>query len=106
MKKLVGFVLLFNSIFLSAQDGLLGEYYNGINFEQKVMTRTDAKIDFAWWHSSPQDGVVNREYYSIRWTGKLLTPETGEYLFSAKFDDGIRFWINDVPMLNAWGFSS
>ena len=88
---------------LHAQTGLVGEYFNGTDFEKKVLTRTDAKIDFAWWHSSPQEGIVNQEYYSIRWTGKILAPETGEYVFSAKFDDGIRFWINDVPMLNAWG---
>ncbi len=91
---------------LKAQDGLIGEYYNGTNFEQKVMTRADAKIEFGWWHSSPQDGVVDRAYYSVRWTGKLLAPETGKYLFSAKVDDGIRLWVNDVPLINAWGLNN
>jgi outer membrane protein OmpA-like peptidoglycan-associated protein len=85
-----------------AQDGLVGEYYNGVNFDEKVLTRTDAKIDFDWRHTSPQKGVVNYTYYSVRWTGKLLAPETGKYLFSATFDDGIRLWVNDVPLINAW----
>jgi outer membrane protein OmpA-like peptidoglycan-associated protein len=91
---------------LHAQDGLIGEYYNGTNFDKKVMTRTDAKIEFGWWHSSPQDGVVDREYYSVRWTGKLLAPETGKYLFSAKVDDGIRLWVNNVPLINAWDLNN
>jgi outer membrane protein OmpA-like peptidoglycan-associated protein len=91
---------------LKAQDGLIGEYYNGTNFDNKVMTRTDPKIEFGWWQSSPQNGVVDREYYSVRWTGKLLAPETGKYLFSAKVDDGIRLWVNNVPLINAWDLNN
>ena len=30
----------------TAQQGLLGEYFNGTNFETKVMSRVDAKINF------------------------------------------------------------
>jgi outer membrane protein OmpA-like peptidoglycan-associated protein len=94
--------LMLYSILSIAQDGLIGEYYNGTNFEEKVLTRTDAKIDFNWGYTGPQKGVVNRTYYSVRWTGKLLAPETGKYLFSATFDDGIRIWVNDEPLINAW----
>jgi outer membrane protein OmpA-like peptidoglycan-associated protein len=102
MRKLTNILFVFYTSFLSAQDGLIGEYYNGTNFEEKVLTRTDAKIDFDWRHTSPQKGVVNYTYYSVRWTGKLLAPETGKFLFSATFDDGIRLWVNDVPLINAW----
>ncbi len=103
MKKIATSIFICYSFLLSAQEGLLGEYYNGTNFQQKVLTRIDPKIDFGWWESSPQNGVVNDEYYSVRWKGKLLAPETGKYLFSAKFDDGLRLWVNEVPMINAWG---
>lgn len=103
MKKIAISIFICFSSLLLAQEGLVGEYYNGTNFEQKVLTRIDPKIDFGWWESSPQNGVVNDEYYSIRWTGKLLAPETGKYLFSAKVDDGIRLWVNGTPMINAWG---
>ena len=103
MKNLISITLLCFSTLLFSQNGLVGEYYNGTNFEQKILTRTDAKIDFNWsWGVSPGKGV-DRSYYSVRWTGELFPPETGQYLFSAKFDDGIRLWVNDVPMLDAWG---
>jgi outer membrane protein OmpA-like peptidoglycan-associated protein len=102
MRKLINILFVLCTYLLSAQDGLVGEYYNGTNFEEKVLTRTDAKIDFDWRHTSPQKGVVNYTYYSVRWTGKILAPETGKYLFSATFDDGIRIWVNDVPLINAW----
>jgi outer membrane protein OmpA-like peptidoglycan-associated protein len=101
IKTIIAF--MFYTTLSIAQDGLIGEYYNGTNFEEKVLTRTDAKIDFAWRDESPKEGVVNRTYYSVRWTGKILAPETGKYLFSAKVDDGIRLWVNNVPLINAWG---
>jgi len=103
MKKIIVFVLVFLRIALTAQSGLVGEYYNGENFETKVLTRIDKKIDFGWWNDSPASGV-NREHYSIRWIGKLVTPEKGKYIFSAKVDDGIRLWVNDIPLINAWEY--
>ena len=60
MKTKVLLPLIFYAVMLNAQTGLIGEYFNGTDFEKKVLTRTDAKIDFAWWHTSPQEGVVNR----------------------------------------------
>ncbi len=102
MKKKLTFIIICFAALLHAQDGLIGEYYNGTNFEKKVLTRVDSKIDFYWGHEGPQKGVVNDSYYSVRWIGKLLAPETGKYLFSAKMDDGIRLWVNDIPLINAW----
>jgi outer membrane protein OmpA-like peptidoglycan-associated protein len=101
MKITILLTLLLSSILSYAQDGLIGEYYSGTNFEQKVMTRIDPKIDFHWRYEAPSKDMP-LSYYSIRWTGKILAPETGKYLFSAKMDDGIRLWVNDVPMINAW----
>jgi outer membrane protein OmpA-like peptidoglycan-associated protein len=85
----------------SAQQGLRGEYYNGTNFEQKVMTRIDPQLNFTWKQRSPATGV-DRSYYSIRWTGKLLAPASGRYTFYAKVDDGIRLWIGNQKVMDVW----
>lgn len=85
-----------------AQHGLLGEYYNGTNFESKVMSRVDSKIDFNWDRVSPAAGM-NSSDYSIRWTGRLKTPKSGKYVFSATVDDGIRVWVGDTQVIDAWG---
>lgn len=87
---------------LFAQNGLLGEYYNGTNFETKVMSRVDPKIDFNWDRVSPAAGM-NSNDYSIRWTGRLLIPKSGKYTFSAKVDDGIRVWVGGTKVIDAWG---
>ena len=84
-----------------AQQGLQGEYFTGKNFEKKIMTRTDANIDYYWNFEAPAKGIDPLNF-SIRWTGKLLAPESGKYLFSVIVDDGVRVWIDDKPLINAW----
>ncbi len=87
---------------LFAQSGLVGEYYNGENFEKYVATKTDAKIDFNWEFNAPLNGV-EQAHFSVRWQGKILAPASGEYVFEAKVDDGMRLWVGDKAMINAWG---
>jgi peptidoglycan-binding protein ArfA len=94
------FCLCLSKLFF-AQKGLVGEYYNGLNFEQKITSRIDPSLDFYWNFRSPANGV-NPHDFSIRWTGQLTAPETGEYIIGATVDDGIRLWINNETVLDAW----
>lgn len=87
---------------LSAQNGLKGEYFRGKNFERKVLTRVDPQINFYWDHVAPAPGMPMTDY-SIRWTGRITAPKTGEYTFSAMVDDGLRLWVGGVKVIDAWG---
>ncbi|MFD2935921.1 PA14 domain-containing protein [Spirosoma flavum] len=84
-----------------AQSGLKGEYYKGTNFEQKILTRIDPQLNFDWSSGGPASGIP-RSYYSIRWTGKLLAPVTGQYKFYARVDDGIRVWVGNQNVMDSW----
>lgn len=84
-----------------AGDGLRGEYFNGPNFEKKAFTRTDPQVAFDWNWSYPAPGV-QREYFSVRWTGKLYAPVTGRYRFSAVVDDGVRVWVGGKRVIDEW----
>jgi outer membrane protein OmpA-like peptidoglycan-associated protein len=103
MKKttLLFFVLLF-CLKINAQNGLIGEYFSGENFDKKVMTRNDASINFNWGFDGPGNGI-DATHFSIKWAGKIYVPVSGEYFFSAKVDDGIRLWVNGQALINAWG---
>ena len=81
--------------------GLKGEYFSGPNFERKVLTRTDPQVDFNWNWESPGPGVP-REYFSVRWTGKLYAPTSGKYRFSATVDDGVRVWVGGKRVIDEW----
>ncbi|MCU0355591.1 MAG: PA14 domain-containing protein, partial [Cytophagales bacterium] len=59
-----------------AISGLLATYYNGTNFEQKVLSRIEKQIGLNLMMQSPAPGV-GKEYFSIRWAGKVFAPKTG-----------------------------
>lgn len=85
----------------AAQQGLIAEYYDGINFERKAATRIDANIDFYWNNTPPVPGI-DPHVCSVRWKGRLKAPESGVYTFSAMVDDGIRVWVGGVQVIDAW----
>lgn len=102
MKRLLSLsVQLLLTTLLAAQAGLKVEYYNGVDFDEKVATSVDAKIDMGWNDRPPVPGL-DPHYCSIRWTGILNAPETGTYTFSARVDDGIRVWVGNVLVIDNW----
>lgn len=83
--------------------GLKGEYFNNINLEgDPDLIRIDSQIDFRWTLFSPDPNKINYDWYSVKWTGKLLSPETGEFNIGMKGDDGYRLYINDKLIIDNW----
>lgn len=81
--------------------GLLGEYFQGTNFEQRVFTRVDPNVDVNWINLSPGAGLGTTNY-SVRWTGVVKTGAAGTYVFSTISDDGVRLWVNGQLLINKW----
>ncbi|GAB3220319.1 PA14 domain-containing protein [Spirosoma arcticum] len=86
---------------LLAQRGLQGAYFRGTFFEHPVLTRLDSTLNFDWSTGRPAPGMPH-SYYSVRWTGTLRAPVTGEYRFYAQVDDGIRVWIDNKLVVESW----
>lgn len=88
------------------QTGLKGEYFIGKNFDRANFTRTDATINF----KNINDFNLNRpagstqmgSNFSARWTGRLKVDVTGEYVISITSDDGVKLFVNDVPVIDKW----
>jgi len=85
----------------AAGTGLYGEYFEGINFNTRKLTRTDATINFDWGSGSP-DPVLTSDTFSVRWSGWLQIPADGNYSFFVTADDGVRLWINGQLLINQW----
>jgi alpha-D-xyloside xylohydrolase len=85
----------------NGERGLTGEYFQGENFEKKVLTRIDTSINFEWNTGSP-DKLVQFDHFSVRWTGTITPSESGEYVFLSKSDDGSRLWVNNQQLVNDW----
>lgn len=83
--------------------GLRAEYFNNRNLTgSPALTRTDATVDFDWGNGSPAAGTVPVDNYSVRWTGQVEAPATGNYTFSTVSDDGVRLWVNGNQVINNW----
>jgi SH3-like domain-containing protein len=78
-----------------------GEYYNNKNLlGTPALVRNDAHIDFNWGNGSPGTGI-DTDKFSVRWTRTIyFTP--GRYRFTANTDDGVRVWVNNQQIINAW----
>jgi hypothetical protein len=82
-------------------DGLLGEYFSGGDFTALAAVRVDSQVDFDWGPSAPLD-ALNRDDFSVRWTGVLKAPATETVTFYVASDDGARLWIGDEPVIDTW----
>jgi hypothetical protein len=82
-------------------DGLIGNYFNGANFESYASTRKDPTINFNWGDGSPMPGV-NNDSYSIQWTGFIQPRFTERYTFYLTSDNGRRLWVNDQLVIDKW----
>jgi len=85
------------------KSGLKANYYNNITLEgEPALSRIDANIDFRWTLFSPDQNKIDYDYYSARWTGKLVAPQTGTIDIGIKGDDGYRLYINNELIIDNW----
>jgi len=83
--------------------GLLGEYFTSKDCSgQPLFTRIDPKIDFNWGGKAPASGMDHKRF-SIRWTGLIQIPETGNYTLFTTSDDGSMLYIDDKLVVDNSG---
>lgn len=85
--------------------GLTTFYWNNRDLTGAVVAQQNAaNIDNDYGNGSPLPGVVNADRFSIRWTGFIVPPVTGDYRFRTRSDDGVRLWIQDLssPIIDSW----
>lgn len=78
-----------------------GEYFNNLDLSgSPAVVRSNAAIDFNWGWSAPAAGV-NRDNFSVRWTGTFPL-QAGRYRFTTTSDDGVRVTVNGKRIIDAW----
>ncbi len=90
-----------NLLSQDGKSGLTGEYYEGMEFNRLFTTRRDSVIDFDWGEGEPLQGMT-KDTFSIRWSGKIVAPETGEYIINTITDDGSRVWVDNKMLIDDW----
>lgn len=82
------------------EHGLKGEYFSNTDCSgEPVLTRIDSLIDFNFGRGAAVPGLPV-DYYSVRWTGKLIAPVSGPYYIGGDFDDAIRLYIDGKKIVD------
>lgn len=65
-----------------------------------LLTRSEQSINYDWGFGSPAPQVPV-DNFSARWTTSVNLP-AGRYLFNVSSDDGMRVFVNDTVVIDAW----
>jgi beta-glucosidase len=80
---------------------LKGEYFANRRWEGTPLhTQTDPNVDFVWWTTAPFNDM-QYDTFSVRWTGVLIPPVTGEYALGGEGFSGFNLYLND-SLVTRW----
>ncbi|MEJ2196121.1 MAG: glycoside hydrolase family 3 C-terminal domain-containing protein [Ignavibacteriaceae bacterium] len=86
-----------------SKQGLKAEYFNNINLEgEPYFTRIDPIDNSNWIYGTRIPNIRGKSNYSIRWSGTLIAPATGEFNFIVSGNDGYRLSIDDKIIVEDW----
>jgi len=92
-------------------DGLTGEYFSSPDLSgAPVLTRTDRNINFNWDKVVPVNGL-QRNNYSVRWSGSFTPPAPGEYKLGVRVNycyacqnrEGYRLYLDQKLLVESRG---
>ena len=93
--------ILFEYSYLGAGQGWTGLYYPNTDLSgSPVMASSAEAINFDWFGASPGPAVPADDF-SVRWT-RTVGFDAGNYRFFASADDGLRLWVDEQLVIDAW----
>ena len=82
-------------------EGLQAEYYRGIDLAGEPAVRREPWINYEPSNQAP-DPFLPDSPQSVRWTGKLRPPVTGEYVLNLVSDEGARLKLDGRLLFDDW----
>ncbi|APW39155.1 hypothetical protein RD110_19660 [Rhodoferax koreense] len=84
-----------------AGTGLLAQYFDNPNLLGTPVMQS-VNVPFVSWGAAAPVLGVPADNFSIRWSGMVEAPVTGNVQFRAYADDGMRLWIDNKLLVDAW----
>ena len=82
--------------------GLLAEYFPNQDLTPPaILTEVVTRIGGDWFHQAPAEGL-ERNNYSIRYSGKLRARHTGTHSLDFATTGGLRVSVNGAVVIDAW----
>ncbi len=89
-----------------ASPGLVAEYFDNADCAgAPLYTQVEPRACFELIGGSP-DPRLNKDLFSIRWTGRFTPPVTHDYELTLFSDDGSRLWLDGRLVIDHWGAHS
>ncbi|TNE48453.1 MAG: beta-glucosidase [Bacteroidetes bacterium] len=83
------------------QPGLRGEYFDNVTWAgEPVFVRRDPQIRFQWTLFSPDPERLTYDFYSVRWTGRITAPESGQFRIGIDGNDGYRLYLDGQLLID------
>lgn len=83
--------------------GLWGEYFSNVTLAgQPVFRRIDKQVQFQWTLFSPDPEKLSYDFYSVRWSGKVKSPESGVFQIGIDGNDGYRLFLDGKLLIDNW----
>ncbi|MEL6917330.1 MAG: glycoside hydrolase family 3 C-terminal domain-containing protein [Bacteroidota bacterium] len=80
-------------------EGLNGAYFDNIAFQGVPKhTRIDKIVDFTW-RAKPPFKDMDPDTYSVRWTGVLSVPKTGNYALGGEAFSSMKLFLDDTLLM-------
>ncbi|MHB1156682.1 MAG: PA14 domain-containing protein [Phycisphaerales bacterium] len=80
--------------------GIVGEYFANTTLSgSPAFTRKEVRVEFDWGGGAPGGSTspgyadVGADYFSARWTGRIIAAFSEQYTFQTQSDDGVRLHI-------------
>ena len=83
----------------SGGSGLDAQYFKAREIgrkEDQIFSRVDPVIAFDFGVEAPRVEGFDRQQFSIRWSGSVFVPDTGEVEFIVRSDQAIRLFVNNT----------
>ena len=78
-----------------------GEYFPNVSLGgSPTVVRDDAQVSFNWGDGAPAGGI-GADLFSVRWT-RNVDLAAGTFRFTVRADDGVRLWVNNTLLIDAW----
>lgn len=103
----VTYTAIYDSYPLGKGTGIRGYYYDWLSggpefTEPFKFTWIDPEINFDWYDGSPAANQLGVDFWLVRWDGFVEPLFTGLHNFHVVADDGIRLWVDDQLIIDAW----
>ena len=86
----------------TVKKGLFGEYWKNPDLSGvPEIQRIDKELQFNWTLFSPHPDIP-LDWFSVRWTGELVAPTSGQLKIGLEGNDGYRLFVNDSLVVDNW----